>query len=472
MQRTGRNHPIPLGPFRLTGAFLLALALSASATAAEPAFRLARFRLDVTIPLGHRCMGILPTKAQKIVDPLYAHGLVLCGPDKPIVLLAVDWCEIRNGAYDHWRQALAKAAGTERRRVLLCALHQHDAPVVDREAQQMLDEVGLEKELHDPAFFGACVERSVSALKAAMQKSQPVTHIGLGKAKVEQVASNRRVVGPDGRVTFGRGSGSGGNRIHAEAPEGEIDPWLRTISLWQGDKPLAAIHQYATHPMSYYGKGGVSADFVGLARRMRSAQQPGVFQMYVAGCSGDVTAGKYNDRSPSMRPVLAERLHDAMQRAWQATRRVPFNKIDFRHTEVHLPYTKKASRAEEALEARLADDAASRRDRILAAMSLSSLRRVQRQQPIDLPVVDFGPAQIVLFPGETFVGFQLWAQRLRREAMVMAIGYGECWPGYIPTRAAFNDHFDDVWLWVDRGSEEVLHAAVRRVLPQPGETGK
>ena len=64
-----------------------------------PEFQLSSFTVDVTIPLGHTCMGILPTPAKKIVDPLYAHGFVLLGAGQPIVLVAVDWCEIRNLAY-------------------------------------------------------------------------------------------------------------------------------------------------------------------------------------------------------------------------------------------------------------------------------------------------------------------------------------------------------------------------------------
>ena len=129
--------PRPLTSVLTAAVILLAMAVQ-SAQAADAAtrrtFRLATFSADVTIPLGHRCMGILPTKSQKVADPLYAHGFVLLGGGDPIVLCAVDWCEIRNGAYDQWRDALALAAGTTRRRVLVCSLHQHDAPVVDRGA--------------------------------------------------------------------------------------------------------------------------------------------------------------------------------------------------------------------------------------------------------------------------------------------------------------------------------------------------
>ena len=85
--------------------------------------------------------------------------------------------------------------------------------------------------------------------------------------------------------------------------------------------------------------------------------------------------------------------------------------------------------------------------RILAAMGLSSRRRVADGQAIDVPCIDLGAAQIVLLPGESFVGYQLMAQQLSPDSFVMAIGYGECWPGYIPTESAFQDGFQDVWLW-------------------------
>jgi hypothetical protein len=60
-----------------------------------------------------------------------AHGFVLSSGEKPIVFVAVDWCEIRNDAYDRWRAVLAEAARTTRERVLVTSVHAHDAPVAD-----------------------------------------------------------------------------------------------------------------------------------------------------------------------------------------------------------------------------------------------------------------------------------------------------------------------------------------------------
>ena len=433
-----------------------------------PRFQLSTFSADVTIPLNHRCMGVLPQKSKEIVDPLQAHGFVLHGSIEPIVVCAVDWCEIRNEAYDRWREVLAKAAKTTAERVLVSSLHQHDAPVSDIGAGNLLSKVGLEGELFDFAFHEESVQRTAAALKDGLESPQPVTHIGTGQAKVEKVASNRRVVLEDGRVTFGRGSRSGGSPIHSKADDGLIDPWLKTLSFWNGKKPLTAMHAYATHPMSYYGRGGVSYDFVGIARENRRRDDQSVHQIYVSGCSGDVTAGKYNDGAPANRQLLANRLHVAMKQAWKDTKRHPLNKADFRNTKLDLEFRREDAYSMESLLKTLEDEKIDVRKRILAAMALSSRNRINAGNKIDFPCIDFGPAQVVLFPGESFVGYQLIAQKMQPDSFVVSIGYGECWPGYVPTADAFADKFNDVWLWVASGCEPRIRKALEQVLLEKG----
>jgi hypothetical protein len=442
----------------------LSVCCSVAADDSRAAFTLARFSADVTIPLGHRCMGVLPTKSKRIVDSLYAHGFVLLGSDAPIVLCAVDWCEIRNGAYDEWRDTLARAAGTTRERVLDCALHQHDAPVTDSGAARLLDAAGLEGELYDEVFHRDAVQRVSAALVDSLKDATQVTHVGTGQARVERIASNRRVVLPGGHVTFGRYSSSGVDAFHREAPDGLIDPFLKTVSFWNGEEPVLALHAYATHPMSYYGRGEVTSDFVGLARDRRQRDDYSVKHIYVSGCSGDVTAGKYNDGSHDSRLALANRLYRAIVAAWENTRRVPLTQAIFRNTSLELQFHPHPSLTEEALTAELADPTKRVESRILAAMGLSSRQRSVRGQKIDMPCIDFGPAQIVLFPGESFVAYQLMAQQMKPDSFVVSIGYGECWPGYVPTEAAFKDGFHDQWLWAAPGSETRIRAALSRVI--------
>ena len=69
------------------------------AKANEPNLTLATFITEVTPPLGHPCMGGGIVPAREIVDPLFAHGFILQGIGKPVAFVALDWCEVRNGAY-------------------------------------------------------------------------------------------------------------------------------------------------------------------------------------------------------------------------------------------------------------------------------------------------------------------------------------------------------------------------------------
>src|SRR5262245_29977132 len=96
----------------------LAGAIPRRAGAADPEWRLATFQADVTVPIGHGMMGGA-WQATRIADPLEARGLALLGPGAPVVVVAVDWCEIRNDAYERWQTALTEAAGTARERVLV-----------------------------------------------------------------------------------------------------------------------------------------------------------------------------------------------------------------------------------------------------------------------------------------------------------------------------------------------------------------
>jgi len=445
--------------------FLLVLfpALVASAATA-PEYRIAVFREDVTVPLGHACMGGGIAPAREIVDPLFVHGVILLGQEAPILFVAVDWCEIRNAAYDHWRSALADAAGTMPERVLLASVHQHDAPVVDYEAQRLLDKAGLEKSLCDVAFAKQCVDRVAAAVKEALKTPRVVTHYGIGMAKVEGVTSNRRVVLPDGTVSYGRGSATADPALRA-LPEGIIDPYLKTLSFWDGDTPVAAISAYSTHPMSYYGKGGVSADFVGMARAMRQAETPDVFQMYYTGCSGDTTAGKFNDGDPANRPLLAKKLYQGMVQAWEDTVRYPLENVDLRVAPLRFVPKSFGGYSEEDARKTLADATVKTFTRNLAAMALSYRKRVEAGQPIDVPVVDFGKAKFLVMPGESFVQYQITAQGMSPDAPVVVAGFGECAPGYIPTAIASTEGYnEESWCWVEPGAEPLITDALSLVM--------
>jgi hypothetical protein len=448
-------------------ALAAAASLGAGLALGADGLRLATFFAEVTVPLKHPLMGGGIAPAAKVEDPLFAHGLVLLGAGKPVALVAVDWCEIRNDAHDRWRQAVADAVRTDPQRVLVTCLHQHDAPVADLEAERLLQKHKAAGSICDLEFHEQAVKRVAKAAAACLDKARRVTHLGTGQAKVGEVASNRRYPGPDGKPRFDRTSATRDLKAR-EQPEGTIDPWLKTLSFWDGDKPVAALSCYATHPMSYYGKGGVSADFVGLARKRRQADDPAVFQVYASGCSGNVTAGKYNDGSPDNRPALAERIYKGMAAAWKATERQPLKGVGFRSVPLRLEPRGGDEFSVEGLTKRLTTDTKPF-GQCLAALGLSWRKRADAGHKIDVPVLDFGAAQLLLLPGESYVEFQLAAQKQRPESFVVALGYGECAPGYVPTERALEEGDGNLrdWCWVAPGAEKAMMKALEAALKKP-----
>jgi hypothetical protein len=423
-------------------------------------YRLATFSSDITPPIGSPLACDLPA-VKSIDDPQSALGLVLLGAGDPIVLVVLDWCQLYNDGYDPWLAALAAAAGTSPQRVLVSTVHQHDAPLVDYHAQHLAQRHGL-GDVCDIAAVEQALARTAAALKAALPDARPVTHVGIGQARVDQVASNRRILGPDGKVAIVRWSASK-DPAARDAPEGLIDPFLKAITFFDDDRPVATVNHYTTHPMSHYGKGAVSADFCGLARARRQKDDPDCFQMFANGCAGNITAGKYNDGEPRTRSVLTERVYCGMVEAAAATVRHPLDDVDFKQVSLALPVRNEPGFTVEDLTRDLSDPQA---ERFRAAAGLSYRHRTNSGHRIALSAVKIGPADIVHLPGEPFIEFQLAAQQFRPDRFVMAVAYGEGGPGYICTDAAYQQggYEPSRWCFTAVGSEPAMLSAIESVL--------
>jgi hypothetical protein len=401
-------------------------------TAQDAPLRAAVFQADVTPPIGSPLLHGARPPAREIVTPLSARGLILLGADDPVVLCCLDWIGIGNASHDAFREALAEAAGTPADRVAVHTLHQHDAPGSDLAAEALLEEHGLGGVAYNPAFERRAMERLAAAAKKALAEARPVTHLGLGIGRVERVASNRRILGPDGTVAFMRYSRCPDPKWRA-APEGLIAPDLRLVALWHGEQPIAVLTYYATHPMSYYGDGQVNWDFVGMARQARDEAVPGALHLHFNGAGGNITAGKYNDGSPKQRPILTRRLADGMKAAWESQARQPITAADlaWNVAPVALPLSDHMNEAR--LTATLADDREPASERVRAARGLIFIRRVRAGRTIPVACLSLGAARLLHMPGELFIEYQRAAQAMRPDRFVAMAAYGDYGPGYIGT---------------------------------------
>jgi hypothetical protein len=449
----------------LTMGWLILLPVISVMAADEPAagVRLATFDIDATPPLG----SMMAYDAVRRVDELglRCRGIVLLGAGEPIVLCAVDWIGISNEGHDAFRQTLAKAAGTTPARVAVHTLHQHDAPACDFTAERLLHAAGSQNLGRiDGSFARTVLARLDPEVRAAVARAEPITHAGVGSAEVKEVASNRRIKGPDGRVRVTRYTATKDPELRAE-PEGVIDPVVSTLSFWNAEKPLAVLSYYACHPQSYYRTGIPSPDFPGIARFIRGQAVPDALHVHFNGAGGNIGAGKYNDGSQANRVALATRLADGMQRALDATHKFPLTAADIGWTTVgvSLPVAKHLD------EAKLRADLATFDPKQFfgAADELAWLLRMKEGHQIDLACLRVGEARVLHMPGELFVEYQLAAKAMRPDLKVMMAAYGDYAPGYIGTAAAYGEGGYETSprsSHVAPECEEVLLAGVRKLL--------
>ncbi len=412
--------------------FLISSAATAAEVATNAGLRLARFDVDATPPVGSHLAYDPVTNTWDMT--LRARGVVLLGAGAPIVLCAVDWIGIANEGHDAFRLAIANAAGTVPGRVTVHALHQHDAPDCDFGAEKVLKDAGLDPINYDGTFAREVIRRLEKSVREAIAQAQPITHLGLGQAEVREVASNRRLIGPDGKVRT-RYTATKDPAMRAE-PEGVIDPVVSLVSFWNDDVPLAVLSYYATHPQSYYRTGIPNPDFPGMARFFRQLEIPEALHVHFNGAGGNIGAGKYNDGAPSNRVVLARRVADGMKRAWDATKRAPIapGAIGWAVEQVQLPPAKHLKIEE--LQAQLKGRQAAF---FLQGGSskIAWLRRREAGRPLEVTCLTLGRARILHMPGELFVEYQLAAKAQRPDQFVAMAAYGDYGPGYIGTAIAY-----------------------------------
>lgn len=424
---------------------------------------LAPFRCDVTPPVGHPLCAGWCGPAKAIADPLYAIGVVLSSDEKPIVLCAIDWAEISNDSHLMMRQRLADAANTDVDRVALHCTHAHCAPWPDAHAHALLTSYADVPQIMDASWIDSAVDRLATAVANAMQRQQTVTHVGIGQAAVDRIASNRRILGPDGKVQSIRWTKTVDPIVQAMS-EGRIDPILRTISFWNENHELAAMHYYTVHPTSYDNDQTITPDFVGLARQRLQEDKPETLQMYFTGCAGNVTAGKYNDGKPSNRQLFADRLYQAMSASCLNTDRLPLNSLRWQIQPVHLPPREDLD--EQALLQAIADTNQEPMKRNKCALQLAYLRRQHR--PIPLTCLTLGDhVKLLHLPGEAFVEYQLEAQLIARQHVIATAAYGDCGPGYICLERSFAEGgYEPTDSFVAGRSEHILRDAIHKLIQE------
>jgi len=398
--------------------------------------QIATFECDITPPLGEPIgLGFIKTLETK-EHPLLAKGIVLKDEQGTYVICGLDWMEGRGETYDVLRQTIAKAAGTSYSRVTVHFIHQHSAPAFAAEEQRLqlpADDLRL---LATAKYERKTTSDIALAIEKSLQNMQSVTHIGTSKAKIDSLASNRRVEREDGTILARHSSTK--DSIAINAPVGLIDPWLRTVSFYNNDKAISQIHYYASHPQTFYGDARVSYDIVGMARE-RLQQETNVFQLYLTGAGGDIAFGKYNDGTLKARNQLEKRLYNGMKRSIADVTLEKVSPIRWQTMDIHYPQRFDGKYNEEFSRNIMADSTADFLTRLEAAGNIVWIEKLRKNKPAEMSCLTIGSVQMLHLPGEQFVYYQLEAQKMQPNSFVCVAAYGDCAVNYVGVDRIYTD---------------------------------
>ncbi|MCH5378246.1 MAG: hypothetical protein JJ992_30180 [Planctomycetes bacterium] len=220
---------------------------------------------------------ITDREAARVNDPLYVKALVLYDGAANAVLITVDAVaigeigRIGNDFLPTVRSRLQKELDIEPAHVLVNASHCHGIVCTDVE------------------------ERTVQAVRQAARNLVPV-RIGVGVGREDRIMENRRLKLIDGSEADVRHAYSvpPDDQIAAVGP---VDPEIGVLRLDRMDgRTLAAVYNFACHPIQGVPGGGNTADIIGFASRaIEDNLSDGAIALFLQGCAGDINPVFYKD---------------------------------------------------------------------------------------------------------------------------------------------------------------------------------
>jgi len=377
---------------------------------------------EVTPELPIRLAGYAARKrpADKVDLPLFAQAMALRNASgERFVFVALDNCEVSHAFMQPVLQQLADTLHLERGTVAVVSSHTHSGPVLSETLAGMPaappgDQKAIEKYTR---FLQA---RLVEVVGAALADLNPaLLEYGTGRATF---AMNRRVYHGD-KMDFG------------ENLDGPVD-WEVPVLRVKGTNGAvrAILFGYACHGTSVQSGDdwyAVSGDYMGYARQLLQAHQPGAAALYLAGMGAD--------SNPSPRGWLLNAKRHGLELAGAVIgvldrpMRPVRGGFKLAYDEVELPLVDPPARERIENDSRSQDQAIKQRAE-LYLKCLDAGQPLPRSMKLPLAALRLGDdLTFVLMGGEVVVDYSRRLKRLLAEDHPWMVGYAYEIPCYIPS---------------------------------------
>jgi hypothetical protein len=423
-------------------------------------FRAGTGRVTITPPLTvpHAGWGAQThVLAEGVETDLWATVLVADDGDERAALVDLDLVILTPPEAEAMRREVSRMLDILPEKVRIALTHNHAGPPPSN-----WDWVDQGREALS-SYYAGLPELAANAARTALENLRPA-RIAVGRGE-SRVAVNRRESAPDGRIATGVN------------PTGVIDPHVFVLRIDAADgKPLAAIVGYTMHPTTMGPTNRqFSADWPGHLKRTVE-QLTGATCLFVQGATGNVGPGPegFTDDFRVIRKLgtvigcEATRVYLGLhlppvefrhERIWESG--APLGKwtavpvpetaapVRARARTVNLPLQPQlpVAEAEAALEQqrrRLHDaiargaspadvEAATFRTK-RANMAVSRARTFggKREFPVELHLMQLGPAVLAAIPCEPFAEIALAIKSRSPFAHTWFGGYSGAWAGYLP----------------------------------------
>lgn len=349
--------------------------------------------VDITPPVGSpmACFPVVrgeePRRAEGVHQRLLASALVLSDANTPICLCSCDVSMIHLVDVRTIREKVGKEvpelAGPN---LVIAATHTHSGP----ENTYLFGSNPGDEEIRE--LNGKIAEAVVRAARSLQPCRLSVAAGSL------HTSHNRRVENDAGRSEMVMERSPGRTK-------GPVDPTLLALRCQALDnRPIGIVFNWTAHALTL-GPGNrlFSPDYPGVARQRIQREYSDAPTLFFNGAAGNIHPESCMRSGPQATDEIGNQLGDAVLRLLERAEEFKPFPLNFTSRTLRFP-----NRVEPGLE---------------VEVEISRLR--------------MGPATFAFVPGEVFVEFQREYRRQRDDPYAFFVGYANGWPGYIPTRQAY-----------------------------------
>ena len=422
----------------------------------------------ITPEIGMRTELFQNLYVDKIITPLLLKVCILEGEGISAAIVSADVMDFFTDSCSDIRKIINKITGISENFIFLNSSHTHSAPYIYPTAQRYLEkwETGFLSLNYYENLLQAVRDATVSAMN-----NKECINIKYSSGHVSEVACNRRVVLKDGKigVRYGRG-------VSEELrgyPDGLIDPYAECVWLERlNGETKGVLVNYACHGTSYNEYSEICWDYMGFAREQIEIQL-GCQMLFLQGCAGNISPGKYTINEPiEDAKLLGSRLADAVLKSYREAYLIDSKSIFIKNETVILKGRTTLSKDE--LEIKLDEEIIKAKGEQLqgsthpyGAMVISYLERLlmikkfpKLEIPCEIGLIQLGEIFMFFLPSECFIQYALEIKEYLAGKPVLVMAYTDCTLQYIPNHIAYEEvggmEDDPDWCYSEKGNGEAL----------------